>query len=140
MDHDGSLQAWKGVGGTTPVSSEVQPCEVECISVSDNDGYLWIQDWDKVNAHEEQDRLTVAWVKPHTSAMKKAQMTQQEWQIATADDQADELFQGGAALDGTEVAEQVSKEADNKAQHMPQESKPRLFIVKWKIWWYGSDH
>ena len=78
--------------------------EVECISVSDKDGYLWIQDWDKVNAHKAQDRLPAAWVKPHTSAMKKAQMTQQQRQVATADDQADELVQGGA-LDGTEVAE-----------------------------------
>ena len=91
--------------------------EVECISVSDKDGYLWIQDWDQVNARKEQDRLTVAWVKAHTSGMKKAQVTQQKRQIATANDQADELVQGGAALDGTEVAEQVSKEVDKAKQN-----------------------
>ena len=43
-------------------------------------------------------------------------MTQQQRQVATADDQADELVQGGA-LDGTEVAEQVSKEADKAEQN-----------------------
>ena len=55
------------------------------------------------------------WVKAHTSSMKKAQMAQQKRQISTTNDQADELVQSGAALDGAEVAEQVSKEADKAA-------------------------
>ena len=33
--------------------------EVECVSVSHKDAYLWIQDWDQVDAHKEHDRLTV---------------------------------------------------------------------------------
>ena len=88
---------------------------MECTTVSHKDAHLWIQDWDQVNAHKEQDRLTAAWVKAHTSGMKKAQMAQQKRQIATANDQADELVQSGAALDGAEFAEQVSKEADKAA-------------------------
>ena len=88
---------------------------MECTSVSHKDVPLWIQDWDLVNAHKEQDRLTAAWVKAHTSGMKKAQMAQQKRQIATGNDQADELVQSGAALDGAEFAEQMSKEADQSA-------------------------
>ena len=100
---------------TISVVHSLKKGEVECISVIHKDAYLWIQDWEKVNAHKEQVRLTVAWVKAHTSGMKKAQTAQQKRQIATANDQAAELVQSGAALDGAEFAEQVSKEADKAA-------------------------
>ena len=53
------------------------------------------------NLHEEQDiRLRVAWVKMHTRANEKAQMTHQNKQIAVTNGKTDELAGGGALLDG----------------------------------------
>ena len=70
--------------------------EAECISANHKDADLWIQVWDK----EQELRLGVAWVKAHTSAKEKAQLTQQKKQFAMANDEADELANGGATLDG----------------------------------------
>ena len=87
--------------------------EVECLIANTTDADLWIQVWDKVNGHREQDlRLGVAWEKAHTSAKEKAQMTQESKQTAMAHEKADELAEGGATLDGAEFSEQVATGAD----------------------------
>ena len=75
-------------------------CEVECISANHKDADLWIQVWVKVNVHKEQDLgFRIVRVKAHNSAKEKAKMTQQDGQIAMANDKADELAKGGATLD-----------------------------------------
>ena len=62
------------------------------------DADLWMRVWEKVNGHQEQGfRLRLAWVKDHTTAKEKAQMTQQNKQTALANDEADELAKDGAS-------------------------------------------
>ena len=80
------------------------------MSANHKDADLWIQVWDKVDEHKEQDLgFRVVWVKAHTSAKEKAKMTQQNGQIAVANDEANELAKGGATLDVSEKLEHVAK-------------------------------
>ena len=52
--------------------------DLKCIKPHHKDAGLWIQVWDKVNVHKEQElRLGVSGVEEHTSAKEKAQINMQ---------------------------------------------------------------
>ena len=51
-------------------------------------------------------------------ALAKEKMTQQNQQIAVANDAADGLANCGASPDGAEFAEQVAKEVDKMRKHI----------------------
>ena len=87
----------------------------------------------QVHVHKEQDfRLRVVWAKAHTSAKE---MTQQKRQIAMTNDEATELAQGGATLDGAEFWRSTWRRERIKfaSTYMRPLSMWRPFIVKWRI-------
>ena len=98
----------------------------------------WIQVWDMARGHKEQDlRLWVAWFKAHTSATEKAQMTQQNKQLAMTNNKVDELAKGSATLDGAEFAKQVATGAVKVRKRMYASIKYAATFhceVSWSTW------
>lgn len=69
---------------------------VEFVSTNHKDADLWMGIWWKVNEHNGQGlRVKVVWITARTTAKEKAQMTQQNNQIAVCNGTAEEIAHTG---------------------------------------------
>ena len=79
------------------VAQTLNKSDVELVSTNHKDADLWMGIRWNVNEHSGQTlRVKVVWITARTTAKEKAQMTQQNNQIAFANDTAEDIAVTGA--------------------------------------------